>query len=75
MRAQLEPVCGICGGPIDLSLPAGHKESWTLDHIIPLAQGGDPESPYNVRPAHMRCNSARGAGSRAVRATRGSRAW
>jgi 5-methylcytosine-specific restriction protein A len=47
--------CHICGGKI------GVGEAWDLDHVIPLALGGDDE-PANLRPAHVKCH--RGAGGK-----------
>lgn len=41
--------CWICGERIP-------RAEWTADHVI----ASDPSSP--LRPAHRRCNSARGAG-------------
>lgn len=63
--------CGICGGPIDYSLPAGHPMSYELDEIVPVSrwrEGGysSPQQaaldPRNVRPAHRLCNQKRGNG-------------
>nr|DAK57429.1 MAG TPA: HNH endonuclease [Caudoviricetes sp.] len=51
-------VCWLCGNPIDMDLPPGHKAAFTLDHIVPIARGGDLHS--EARPAHRACNSARG---------------
>jgi 5-methylcytosine-specific restriction endonuclease McrA len=53
-------VCWICGHGIDLSLPARHPRSWSLDHVVPLDRGGDALDPANARPAHYGCNSGRG---------------
>lgn len=43
-------VCHLCGKP----------GANTIDHIIPRALGGTDELD-NLRPAHKRCNSSRGA--------------
>lgn len=43
-------VCHLCGRP----------GATTIDHIIPRALGGTDDLD-NLRPAHHRCNSARGA--------------
>jgi len=44
-------VCWLCGG-------AGAD---TLDHVVPVTRGGDND-PANLRPAHRRCNTLKGAG-------------
>jgi len=49
-------ICGICGKPINPKLRFPHRESATIDHIIPLAKGG-ADSLDNVQLAHMICNS------------------
>lgn len=45
-------VCGICGLAAD---PAG----WHLDHVVPLALGGE-HSYANVQVSHPSCNLAKG---------------
>lgn len=50
-------VCWLCGNPIDMKLPPHHANAFTLDHIIPLARGGDLHG--ETKPAHRSCNSAR----------------
>jgi 5-methylcytosine-specific restriction endonuclease McrA len=53
--------CGICGKKID------KRRSWpdpmcaTLDHIIPLSEGG-AHSRANTQAAHLICNSRKGNG-------------
>lgn len=59
MKAQGDP-CWLCGHNIDPRLDARHPLSFTLDHAVPLSRGGDLLDPANARPAHRRCNSARG---------------
>jgi 5-methylcytosine-specific restriction endonuclease McrA len=51
--------CHICGKRIDKSLTAPDRGSATLDHIQPLAFGGE-HSMHNIKAAHLSCNSARG---------------
>lgn len=68
------PLCALCSRPIDLSLDYNHRESLTLDHIIPLAKGGSLTDPANIRCAHRSCNSSRGAGRRRVDMTPKQRA-
>jgi len=63
-KAVLSPeflVCGICYGEIDKTIPWPHPMSKSVDLIVPWKKGGRPE-PGNVRPAHLGCNSRRGAG-------------
>lgn len=52
---QSHPNCGICGDPIDYELP--HLDPWeyVVDHVIPLAQGGEDEL-WNKQAAHRCCN-------------------
>ena len=43
--------CHICGGQID-----GTREPWELEHIIPIAMGGDDDET-NAAPAHVSCHA------------------
>lgn len=57
-------ICHLCGGAIDLSAPrrvgkAGWEAGLHVDHVLPIVAGG-PDSLENVRPAHGRCNVAKG---------------
>jgi len=38
-----------------------HPGADTLDHLIPLAAGGEPYDPDNLAPAHRVCNSRKNA--------------
>jgi 5-methylcytosine-specific restriction endonuclease McrA len=51
--------CHICGGRIDKSLTSPDRGSATLDHIVPLAFGGE-HTMHNIKAAHYGCNSRRG---------------
>lgn len=51
-------ICGICDEPIDKSLQWPHPNYASIDHIIPLARGGE-HSRKNVQAAHFRCNSSK----------------
>lgn len=53
-------LCSICTDPIDSSLAWPHPMSPSIDHVVPIALGGG-DTPENVRPAHLRCNQAKGA--------------
>lgn len=54
--------CQLCHLPVDPDLPASHPMSATLDHIVPLANGGW-HAEDNVQLAHLICNSRKGASS------------
>lgn len=64
---------------IDMALRWPHAASGTADHIIPISRLGanDPLlwSQSNLRPAHLRCNSARGNGGKPTLETTTSRDW
>jgi 5-methylcytosine-specific restriction endonuclease McrA len=59
-KRELPPVCHLCGGMINMGLHHNDPMSWTIDHITPLALGGEPESLSNAAPAHRTCNSIKG---------------
>lgn len=46
--------CCICSGPVT-------RETWSLDHVVPLSEGGS-HTYGNVALAHLECNNRRGAG-------------
>ena len=52
--------CHLCGQPIDYSLPSSSPWSFQLDHIVPIARGGDPYDPRNCAPSHRICNARKG---------------
>lgn len=47
--------CHICGGATRKTAKVPHPKAPTLDHVIPLARGGE-HSRANVRCAHFECN-------------------
>lgn len=53
--ASAEGKCHLCGDKID-----GTRDRWEVEHIIPLAMGGDEDrgSP-NLQPAHVSCHAAK----------------
>ncbi|WP_396275713.1 HNH endonuclease [Gordonia sp. AC31] len=51
--------CGVCGRKVHRNRVTPHPMAPTIDHIIPLSQGGTHE-PANVRTAHFLCNAIRG---------------
>ena len=63
LRARVKAegrACGICGKPIDYTLPAGDPMSYELDEIVPFSFGGSPYDYNNVQPAHRICNQRKG---------------
>jgi len=48
--------CGICGQPVDKSLKFPDPKSPCIDHIIPIAKGGNPVDLDNLQLAHLKCN-------------------
>jgi 5-methylcytosine-specific restriction endonuclease McrA len=48
-----------CGKKIDPILKSPHPMSQSLDHIVPISDGGD-HTYANVRIAHRLCNTRRG---------------
>jgi hypothetical protein len=51
--------CGICRRQVDMTLLVPHPKAPTLDHVVPLARGGD-HSKANAQLAHFLCNSRKG---------------
>lgn len=51
--------CGICKGPVDMSLSGRDEQGPTIDHITALANGGH-DTLDNVQLAHRACNTAKG---------------
>lgn len=51
--------CALCGEEIDKSYRAPHPLSPTADHVHAVAAGGSNLGP--LVPAHLGCNSSRGA--------------
>jgi 5-methylcytosine-specific restriction endonuclease McrA len=48
--------CGICGMEVDSAIKYPHPMSASIDHIIPIAKGGN-HCLSNVQLAHFICNS------------------
>lgn len=53
--------CGLCRHPVDMTLAVPHPDAPTIDHVLPLAAGGD-NTRANVQLAHFLCNSKKGSG-------------
>jgi hypothetical protein len=56
--------CGICGELIDKDARFPLPMSPSVDHVVPLTKGG-AHLYANVQAAHLRCNIAKGNGTRA----------
>lgn len=56
--ARGRPPCHLCGQPINYD--AGHlaPDSYTVDHVMPLAKGGT-DTLDNKAAAHRACNRAK----------------
>ena len=55
-----QPACHICGEAIDYALPFLDQRAFVIDHVIPLAKGGE-DAFENIRAAHRECNSKKRA--------------
>jgi len=51
--------CGLCSKPIDPDLAWPHPKSPSVDHVVPLAMGGE-HSLANAQLAHLVCNTRKG---------------
>lgn len=56
--------CHICGKKAKRDAVAPHPLSATIDHLVPLADGGD-HTYANLATAHFICNARRGTGGQA----------
>ena len=54
--------CGICGKKVDKNLKYPHPRSASLDHVVPISQGGE-HSKRNCQLAHFDCNRKKSDGS------------
>ncbi|MFC8733580.1 HNH endonuclease [Luteimicrobium sp. NPDC057192] len=52
--------CHLCLERINLAAPPRHPSGPSADHVVPRKYGGS-DHLSNLRPAHRRCNSRRGA--------------
>ena len=59
-----QPVCHLCGLPVDLTLQrtgrGKHPLSSCIDEIVPVIRGGSITDPANLGHAHSVCNNSRG---------------
>lgn len=52
--------CAFCQQPINPDAPHLDPGELTVDHIVPLSQGGAPFERANLAPAHRHCNRQAG---------------
>jgi 5-methylcytosine-specific restriction endonuclease McrA len=55
-------LCGVCEMPLDPDLAMNDPTATTIDHIVPLREGGEyghERSIGNLRLTHSRCNGLR----------------
>jgi predicted nucleic acid-binding Zn ribbon protein len=50
--------CGICGERVSPALEYPHPRAASLDHVVPVSQGGTND-PANLRLVHLVCNLRR----------------
>ena len=53
--------CALCGYLLDRDAPPRSRWAPSIDHIIPIAEGGLPFEPTNLRVVHYGENASRGA--------------
>lgn len=51
--------CHLCGKPVRFDVPYWHPEYGTIDHLVPIADGGE-HTMANCAVAHFGCNASRG---------------
>lgn len=51
--------CQLCGGRVAMTKAVPHPKAPTIDHIVPVSEGGD-DTRANVQLAHFVCNSVKG---------------
>jgi 5-methylcytosine-specific restriction endonuclease McrA len=65
VRALLDrdgATCGLCETALDLSAPLDHGTTTTIDHVVPISEGGEVGDELrigNLRLTHSRCNGLR----------------
>lgn len=54
-----ESHCWLCQREVDQHLPAQHRGSRSVDHLVQLCHEGPALDRTNLRMAHRACNTAR----------------
>ena len=58
-RAGITPMCALCGHAIDINTSGRTVYSKSVDHIVPVEQGGREFDIRNCQPTHYLCNVTR----------------
>lgn len=59
-RVRAGEYCAWCLQPIDLELRWPDPRSFSVDHVVAIANGGDELDPSNALPMHLGCNCSKG---------------
>lgn len=54
--ASKDPICALCGTPIDMDAKPNTPMACEVDHIVPVSRGGAPYDIDNLQLTHSRCN-------------------
>lgn len=54
--ASKDPICALCGNPIDMEAKPYTPLACEVDHIIPVSRGGAPYDIDNLQLTHHKCN-------------------
>lgn len=61
LMARADGLCERCGEPLDLECSPRSRRAPSVDHVHPVAQGGELCPPVSeLRLVHVGCNSSRG---------------
>lgn len=50
--------CGLCGSKVRMEIAFPDTRAATIDHVVPISQGGD-DTRANVQLAHFGCNASK----------------
>jgi 5-methylcytosine-specific restriction endonuclease McrA len=60
LRRERRQPCWLCRQPIDYALPSEHPDSFSADHVLPVATHPELALVYsNLDAAHLDCNKRR----------------
>ncbi|WP_160103387.1 HNH endonuclease [Rhodococcus sp. T7] len=61
LKKERQWVCYLCGIPIPNDVPPRSRWSCSVDHVVSIAEGGDPFDEANCALAHLACNARKAA--------------